>query len=576
MSENSVKKDDSKTETIRVSVEILDKLMNQVGELVLVRNQFLRVDVDNITQNAFSHLSQRLNVVTGEIQDQIMLTRMQPVGKVLTKFNRVVRDIAQNVGKQIELRLEGVDTELDKSLIEAIKDPLTHIVRNSCDHGLEVPEEREKAGKSPIGLILIRSFHEGGQVIIEISDNGRGLNRERLINKAVANGILPQAQADTISDREAYQLIFHPGLSTADKVSNLSGRGVGMDVVKSNIEAIGGNIELDSKPGVGTTLKLKIPLTLAIMPALIVKSQGLVFSIPQVKLVELIRVETEGEHHACMEELQGQPVYRLRGDLLPLVNLNQVLSGGSDNTPPETVNIVVLRSDIAVFGLIVDEILDSADIVVKPLVSFLKPISVYAGATVMGDGDLALVLDVNGLAGTIKLNNSSRGGDAATADQSETLQGLKEYLVVDIGEQNQYAIQLELVSRLEEVPRHKIERQGEMRVLQYRGILLPILSLLEELQMSPAAGDDPLDAKDTLNIVVINNGGHLFGLEVSDIIEVVSSHEDVDFSIRDRVGILGNLVYQNKVYIVMDVIDLIEHSSVYLAQKPPQEFREAS
>ena len=347
--------------TIRVSVSLLDKLMTLMGEMVLVRNQVQQY-ASKSDDLGFLNLSQRLDIVTSEIQGEVMKTRMQPIGNILSKFQRVVRDLARDLNKKIELSLVGAETELDKTLLEAVKDPIMHIVRNSCDHGIESLDDRKLAKKSDTGKIVIRSFHEGGQVVVEIRDDGRGLNSEKLVTKAIEKGLITPEKGATLTEREAQALIFAPGFSTAAQVTNVSGRGVGMDVVKNNIEGIGGIVELESRVGSGTTIRLKIPLTLAILPTMIIRSGTEVFAIPQVKLVELVRVE-KGASTGHIEYLQDKPVYRLRGNLLPLVRLKEVL--GIPSTPEnsqisDVTNIVVLNADRCMFGLIVDEVLDTA------------------------------------------------------------------------------------------------------------------------------------------------------------------------------------------------------------------------
>jgi two-component system chemotaxis sensor kinase CheA len=388
------------TSSIRVPVSLLDNLMNLMGEMVLVRNQVLQFS-SRSEDLEFLNLSQRLNVVTSEIQGEMMKTRMQPIGNVLSKFHRVVRDLSMELGKSITLTLTGSETELDKSLLETIKDPLTHIVRNSCDHGVESIEQRRATGIAETGSIVINSYHEGGQVVIEIADDGKGLNRATLLKKGVEKGLVTDLQSRQMSDAEVYKLIFAPGFSTAAKVTNVSGRGVGMDVVRTNVEKIGGTIDLSSREGQGTTIRLKIPLTLAIVPALLVRGERGSFAIPQVKLVELVCVERNSENK--IEKLQGAPVLRLRGQLLPLVDLNTVLdSSGSVSelnlSERSMTNIAVLNAGAFSFGLIIDEIQDSADIVVKPMSGILKSLQIYSGATILGDGSVALIIDVQGLA----------------------------------------------------------------------------------------------------------------------------------------------------------------------------------
>ncbi len=379
---------------IRVGVGLLDKLMDLVGELVLTRNQILQFNTER-EDAALNATSQRLNLITTELQEGVMKTRMQPIGMVWNKLPRVVRDMAVALGKQIRLEMDGAETELDRTIIEAIKDPLVHLVRNSCDHGIEPPEVRARAGKPPTGRLSLRAYHEGGQVNIEIGDDGAGIDVARVKQKAMEKGLLRPEQAEKLSDREALNLIFHPGFSTAETVTNVSGRGVGMDVVKTHIEKIGGVVDIFSRPGEGATVKLKIPLTLAIIPGLVITSGGERFVIPQVSLLELIRLEGDGsEKH--IEHVHGTPVYRRRGSLLPIAYLNQVL-GLMSAERAEAVSMVVLQAEDRQFGLVVDGINDTQEIVVKPLGKQLKGLTVYAGATIMGDGRVALILDVLGI-----------------------------------------------------------------------------------------------------------------------------------------------------------------------------------
>lgn len=567
-------KKEEAAETIRVNLDLLDKLMNQVGELVLIRNQVQQFDIKSPDPALFLNLSQRLNTVTSELQDEVMRTRMQPIGKILSKFHRVVRDISHNLDKKIELELEGTETELDKSLIEAVKDPLTHIVRNACDHGIEVPAERRQAGKPEHGSILIKSYHEGGQVIVEISDNGKGLDREKLLHKAVNKGLLNHEEGGRMSDREVFNLIFHPGFSTAEQVSNLSGRGVGMDVVKSNIERIGGMVDLDSVTGSGTTLRLRIPLTLAILPALIVGAGDQLFTIPQVKLVELLRIDNSSGAGG-IEELEGQPVYRLRGHLLPLVSLRQVLFPGQEPTPAEpgddqsafyqsVQNIVVLKSDQITFGLIVDEIKDSADIVVKSLSNFLKSHDVYSGATVMGDGTVALVLDVNGIARQADLSSDQTGSSYGVRDSNgKSRRGStreEEFLLVNPGIGGHYAMQLEQVNRLEEFAPERFEVTGDQEVVRYRDTLLPVINVRSFLGMEAAQKQQTDTDRSVRSIVVVRHRGKLVGMEVDEILDVLSVTTEIETDIRDRRGILGNLVLEDRVVVVLDILEIIDKS----------------
>ncbi|HJU10538.1 MAG TPA: chemotaxis protein CheA, partial [Candidatus Binataceae bacterium] len=400
--------------TIRVDVAQLDRLMNQVGELVLLRNQIMQYT--NASESSdLQGASQRLNLLTTELQEGVMKTRMQPIGNIWSKFPRTVRDLAVSCGKQVRIEMEGKETELDKTIIEAIKDPLTHLVRNAVDHGIENQEMRRAAGKDPEGRLFLRAFHEGGQVNIEITDDGAGLDIEKVRNKALQKSLITADQAARMTEREITNLIFLPGFSTASTISNVSGRGVGMDVVKINIEKIGGTVDVQSRFGRGCTVRLKIPLTLAIIPALTVTVADDRYAIPQVSLLELVRLEGE-QLQKGIELIHGVPVHRLRGRLLPLVYLDRELRvrgiesevSCAGKQKPQSVNIVVLRTDDRQFGLVVDEINDTQEIVVKPLNKQLKSANIYAGATIMGDGKVVLILDVPGLAQRAGVLNEAR------------------------------------------------------------------------------------------------------------------------------------------------------------------------
>lgn len=533
--------------TIRVQVSLLDRLMTLMGEMVLVRNQVLQYS--NKTDDLeFLNLSQKLDVVTSELQEETMKTRMQPIGNVLTKFQRVVRDLSDSLEKKITLNLFGVETELDKTLIEAVKDPLTHIVRNACDHGIELPHERLKAGKSETGSITVKAYHEGGQVIVAISDDGKGLSREKLLKKALEKGIIEASRAESMSDREVQGLIFAPGFSTAEKVTNVSGRGVGMDVVKSNIEKIGGLVDISSTEGEGTKITLKIPLTLAIVPAMIIRSGADRFAIPQVKLVELVRVEK-----SSVEFLQGRPIYRLRGNILPLIDLREVLGTKDPNQVEESINIVVLNSETHLFGMVVDEILDTADIVVKPLARFLKHISIYSGATVLGDGNVAFIMDVQGIAQ--KHLGTGVAVESAVLDKylmSDDLE-VREFVLVNLGSQTKHAIPLTFVSRMEEIKTSQIELSGFQRVIRYRGGILKIVNL-NELLGYPKSKEE----KEITQLIVVKAHDQLFGLEVDQIIDVLSTSDLLDDSLSTHQAILGNLITQNEIIVVINVDQVYE------------------
>ena len=489
---------------IRVDVSLLERLMDLVGELVLTRNQIIQYAAAQ-RDSSFLAVSQRLNLVTTDMREIIMKTRMQPMQNIMGKFPRMVRDLALACEKQVRVEIEGQDTELDRTLLEAIKDPMTHLVRNSVDHGVEKPDVRRAAGKNPEGLLKLRAYHEGGQVNIEVTDDGAGINPEKLLAKAVEKGLVTRQQADQMKPHEINNLIFHAGLSTADKVTNVSGRGVGMDVVKTNIEKVGGTVDVQSVLGQGTTLRMKIPLTLAIIPVLIVRSAGHRFAIPQVSLLELVRLEGERSERA-IELVHGAPVYRLRGNLLPLLFLRRELGLPSADSAAEIkvedkkLNIVVLHVEGQQFGLVVDEIHDAEEIVVKPLGQHLKHIAAFAGATVMGDGQVALILDIMGLAKRAHLLSDVK--KAVTQDvkldaAGEEGMNKQEILLFRIANARRTAVPLSSVDRLEEFKPAQFERAGGQYVVQYRGELLPIANLSDKSDLATAR-----DGEDTCNVLV--------------------------------------------------------------------------
>lgn len=543
--------------SIRVDVALLEKLMTRVGELVLARNQILQLN-NSVNDAALQNAMQRLNLITSELQEGVMKTRMQPIGNVWSKFPRVVRDLSAMCGKEVRIEMEGKETELDKTIIEAIKDPLTHLIRNTVDHGIERPEVRRQAGKAVEGLLRLRAFHEGGQVIIEIIDDGAGLNLERIRNKAVEKGLISPEAASRLADRDAAQLIFLPGFSTAEKVSNVSGRGVGMDVVKTNIEKIGGSVDLQTRSGQGTTIRIKIPLTLAIIPALIVSCDGDRYAIPQVNLLELVRIEAD-EVETRVEWIQGAPVYRLRGRLLPLVYLRNVLEIGPGQTgsAARAVNIVVLRADDREFGLVVDAVRDTEEIVVKPLSKQLKGIPAYAGMTIMGDGKVALILDVIGLAQSAHVLSASRGRSVndtgeLSGDSANTRQTL---LVLGVGESHRYAIPIHRVTRLEKLPASSIELADQREVVQYRGEILP-LARLSQLLAVPAGVSG-----DLLEVVVFTERGTSVGLIVDQVLDIVEADLTGLHSAHSN-GVIGTAVIGGK------ITDLLDYQAVIHAIDP--------
>ena len=459
--------------TLRVDVVLLNRMMNLVGELVLTRNQVLQATAADPNMTL---LSRRLDMVTADLRENVMKARMQPVSNIFSKVPRIVRDLSQSLGRRVRLQVEGQDTELDKSLLEAIKDPLTHAVRNSLDHGIEPPEIRQAAGKDPEGTLKLRASHEGSHVIIEISDDGAGIAVEKVRQKAIERGVISADRAAQLGERELLQLIFLPGFSTAAAVTNVSGRGVGMDVVRTNVEKIGGKVEIDSRTGKGTTLRMRIPLTLAIIPALIVRSVDQSFALPQGALSELVHIPPELAAKS-IEWIEGAPLYRLRGKLLPLVFLDRLLMPSSEHKSPSDRDnfIAVLDADGRRYGLVVDGLADPEEIVVKPLSAVLKVIGLYSGATVLGNADLALILDPGAIAvraGVTMADNSGAAGAASEEEDANAAKGM-EYLLVEVFGRRA-AVPLADVLRIEQIPLTRIEYIGNRPVLNFEGQLMPV------------------------------------------------------------------------------------------------------
>jgi two-component system, chemotaxis family, sensor kinase CheA len=457
-----------------------------VGELVINRNQILQYSKsqDHAELNRFA---QQLNVITTELQTDIMTTRMQPVGSVFNKFERIIRDLSRSQNKKIKLEIFGKETELDKTLLEMIKDPMTHLVRNSIDHGVELPETRIERGKNEEGVLQIKAYHEGGQVIIEINDDGNGIPPQIVLQKGIDKGIVKVEDAASLSHSQILNLIFHPGFSTAEQVTNISGRGVGMDVVKSNIEKIGGEVDVQSEEGQGTTFKLKIPLTLAIVPALVVKTGGETFAIHQKNLVELVMLE-EGQA-GQIETLHGENFFRLRGELIPVVRLNTVLGMKSQKEENTNFKIIVLKAEGKVYGLVVDEILDTQEIVVKPLGKKLKSANIYAGATIMGDGTVALIIDAFGFYNKVEkkkvvneVQKETLVGESQTKVHHENAD-LQELLLCSLADGRLYGVPLCLINRLEEISVKKIEWSGEQPLTRYRNTSMPLINIEKILDL---------------------------------------------------------------------------------------------
>ncbi|MET0765825.1 MAG: chemotaxis protein CheA [Blastococcus sp.] len=531
--------------TIRVDVDLLDELMLLVGELVLTRNQIVQ-NVARQTDTDLIRSSQRLNLIASELQEGVMKTRMQPIDHIWSKLPRVVRDLGLQLKKSIRLEMEGRETELDKTLLEAVKDPLTHLVRNSVDHGIEAPEARKAAGKPAEGVLTLRARHESGQVVVEVADDGAGIDPVKLGAKAVERGLVTAAQLDRMGPADILQLIFLPGFSTASAVTNVSGRGVGMDVVKTNIEAIGGTIEVESDPGAGTVCRLRIPLTLAIVPALTVECASDRYAIPQISLQELVSLDAEKAANA-VEEVGGAQVYRLRGELLPLVRLTDVLGLASERHDGHVV-IAVLRSEGRRFGLVVDRVINTEEIVVKAVGGQLKAIGLYSGATVLGDGTVALILDVQALARrALRTETTERQESRASVSEAAAAETERQrMLLASIGGGRRVAIPLDTVTRLEQVRSDSVEKVGNREVVQYRGQILPIVRLDRHLG---AYGEND---REVLEVIVYADHGRSVAIVVEEILDIVDGEAAVRSDIDD-LGLLGSAVLGDKVTELLDV-----------------------
>ena len=534
--------------TLRVDVTLLNRMMNLVGELVLTRNQVLQATT---ADPRMTLLSRRLDMVTADLRESVMKARMQPVSNIFSKMPRMVRDLSQSLGRRARLEMEGQETELDKSLLEAIKDPLTHALRNSLDHGIEPPETRRAVGKNPEGLLKLRAVQEGSHVVIEISDDGAGIAIDKVRDKAIERGLITPDRAAHLGERELLQLIFLPGFSTAAKVTNVSGRGVGMDVVRTNVEKIGGKVELDSHAGKGTTVRLRIPLTLAIIPALIVRSLNQSFALPQGALSELVHISPERAGTA-IEWIESAPLYRLRGRLLPLVFLGRLLepSRACHLSPDRDNFIAVLDADGRRFGLVVDGLADPEEIVVKPLSAVLKDIGLYSGATVLGNAELALILDPGSIA--MKAGIAMSSEEEASAQVEESVDAARaEFLLVEVTGRRA-AVPLADVLRIEQLPLSRIEYVGYRPVLNLEGHLLPvedtggILAQAAEVQ-SVESGFEGAQ----IIVVVCRDGNRHVGIVVSQVLDVAAGSDLFEAGTGVQAG--GVTMLKNRVTGVVDL-----------------------
>ena len=536
------------TQTIRVAVDVLENLMTLVSELVLTRNQLLQLARTH-ENSAFTVPLQRLSHITSDLQEGVMKTRMQPIGIAWNKLPRLVRDLSHDMSKKIELTMLGAETELDRQVLELIKDPLTHMIRNSGDHGLETPAERRAAGKPEAGNIVLNAFHEGGYIILEISDDGRGLAVDRIRAKALSQGLATEAELAGMTDGQIQRFIFRAGFSTAEKVSAVSGRGVGMDVVRTNIEKIGGTIELKSITGQGTTFTVKIPLTLAIVSALIVEAGKERFAIPQLSVVELVRAQRgsattgrEGTGNSVIERINDTPVLRLRNRLLPLVSLTELLALGKDDREGTAAHVVVAQVGAHMMGIIVDRVFDTEEIVVKPVAPILRHVTMFSGNTILGDGSVIMILDPNGIA---RASGVGAGSESkllrSNLIEAQSSTHKTAMLLFKAGENQRMAVPLGLVARLEDIPRDKIELSCGSPVTQYRGKLMPLIAIDGSLdQQTPA---QPL--------LVFAEADRTMGLMVDEIIDVVEDSLDIELA-GARPGLLGSAVIGG---LATDVLD---------------------
>ena len=526
------------SQSIRVNVETLENLMTMVSELVLTRNQLLEI-VRRHEDSEFKVPLQRLSNVTAELQEGVMKTRMQPIGNAWQKLPRIVRDLATELGKEIELEMHGAETELDRQVLDLIKDPLTHMVRNSADHGLETPEERRNAKKQEKGTIRLSAYHEGGHIIIEIADDGRGLNSEKIKAKAVQNGLASELDVEKMTEAQVHKFIFAPGFSTAAKVS---GRGVGMDVVRTNIDQIGGTIDVKSVIGEGSSFTIKIPLTLAIVSALIVEAAGDRYAIPQLSVIELVRAQSNSDHR--IERIKDTPVLRLRNKLLPLIHLKKLLAvDAGSSTEPENGFIVVTQVGNQTFGIVVDGVFHTEEIVVKPMSTKLRHISMFSGNTILGDGAVIMIIDPNGIAQTVGTTASAGAEEEAEAQRNAALDKTMSMLVFRAGSPEPKAVPLSLVTRLEEVDCKKIELSNGRHLVQYRGHLMPLVRVNADVQIK-TEGSQPL--------LVFSDAGRSMGLVVDEIIDIVEDRLDIQVSSTSP-GVLGTAVIKGQATEVIDV-----------------------
>jgi two-component system chemotaxis sensor kinase CheA len=567
-------------DTVRISVDLLDKLMAQAGELVLIRNQhLLTVDATDAISRSIAH---RLDIITSELQSTIINTRMQPVGKVIDKFPRIVRDLGKSMGKQIQLNITGSSAELDKTILEALNDPLTHIIRNSCGHGIESPEERIQAGKPRTGQIDLSAYHEAGRVNIKISDDGHGVNTKLILEKILEKGLKKEAELDKMSHQDILNLVFLPGFSTMDKVDGISGRGVGMDVVKTSIEKLGGSFEFESTTGIGTSILLRLPLTLAIIPSHIVNSREYHYAIPQVSLVELVNLYDDDIINK-IERADDQEVYRLRGRLLPIVRLSEVLArpkifdretrskiaekyhneqkdawqaalNAKENNIQvdfeQSLSFVVLKVGTNHYGLVIDAIIGTEEIVVKPMHAAVKSLGIYSGATIMGNGTSALILDVGGIARQTGITLADKIMEER--EKEYTTEDLQSVLLFKSGPTEQFALSLPLIRRIEPINIKDIELVGDREYITVDGTSTLILRLNNIINVSS------IEDRERMFLILPRNLKRPVGILMSSFVDVVDTAVDIDLDSYHADGLLGTTIINDTMTLFIDFYRLVE------------------
>ena len=541
-----------RAQTVRVSVDTLEHLMTTVSELVLTRNQLLEL-VRRTGESEFKSPLQRLSTVTAELQEGIMKARMQPIANAWQKLPRLVRELSLELDKKIELDMAGGETELDRQVLEMIKDPLTHMIRNSADHGVETPAERAKQGKPETGRIKLSAYQQGGYIVIEVADDGRGLDARKIRAKAIENGLATQAEVDRLSDADIYKFIFRPGFSTAHAISGVSGRGVGMDVVRNNIELIGGTVELKSSSTSGTTFTIKIPLTLAIMAALIVEASGQRFAIPQYIVIELVRTGNASGHD--VERINDTPVLRLRDKLLPLLDLAQLLRLESSRTTLERVanrvlTVVVIHVGARLFGVLVDSVLRTEEIVVKPMSSLLRDVGMFSGNTILGDGSVIMIIDPNALGSVVgAVEGQADLASGAPTVEAATTENKTALLLFRAGSSAMKAVPLSLITRLEAIERDTIEHCNGEDVVQYRGALMPLVYMQDEAR-GRADGVQP--------VLVFTEGGKPVGLAIDEIVDIVEERLEIELK-TEAPGVIGAAIVKGKAAEIIDVSHYLGH-----------------